>query len=79
MPFVCASGLQIEPGVMMEPGTRMGPGAMMELSSGGHAPRRGWVSPVSGVACVSLGLVARPLPGTWAGPPEVPLDLTEAQ
>ena len=79
MPFVCASGLQIELGVMMEPGTRMGPGAMMERSSGGHALRKGWVSPVSRVACVSLGLVARPLPGMWAGPPEVPLDLTEAQ
>ena len=79
MPFVCASGLQIELGVMMEPGTRMGPGTMMELSSGGRAPRRGWVSPVREVAYVSLGLVARPLPGTWAGPPEVTLNLAEAQ
>ena len=64
---------------MIEPGTWVEPGVMMELSSGGHAPRRGWVGPVRGVACASLDLVARPLPGTWAGPLEVPLHLAEAQ
>lgn len=79
MPFVCASGLQIELGVMMEPGTRMGPGTMMELSSGGRGLRRGWVQPCEGGNMSLWALLPDLFRACGQDHQEVTLDLAEAQ